>query len=105
MQYYPVSNPSTHDTIVRTLSSGLDRLAKAFPWIAGEVVNEGSSAGNTGVTQIVPSGTIPLVVKDLRQDASVPTVKYLREFNFPMSMLDHQFFGNHWFGSGISPSL
>ncbi|KAJ5549308.1 hypothetical protein N7513_006542 [Penicillium frequentans] len=82
---YPVSNPSTHNTIVRSLRGGLDR----------EVVNEGSSAGNTGVSQIVPSGTIPLVVKDLRQHASAPTVKYLRESNFRMSMIDHQFSGNH----------
>ncbi|KAJ5909608.1 hypothetical protein N7504_004251 [Penicillium tannophilum] len=75
---HSVPKPSTDDTIVRSLRGGLDR----------EVVNEGSSAGNTGVTPIVPSGTIPLVVKYLRQDAYAPTVNYLRKSNFPMSMLD-----------------
>ncbi|KAJ5998587.1 hypothetical protein N7451_006397 [Penicillium sp. IBT 35674x] len=87
---YPVSNPSTNDTIVRALRDGLDRLAKAFPWLAGEVINEGSSDGNTGVYRIVPSETIPLIFKDLRQDPSAPTMKTLRESNFPMSMLEEK---------------
>ncbi|KAJ5930022.1 hypothetical protein N7466_005515 [Penicillium verhagenii] len=85
---YPMSDPSVHDTIVNTLRYGLDRLAKTFPWLAGEVINEGSSAGNTGIYRIIPSETIPLIVKDLCLDNSAPTMDTLRKSKFPMSMLE-----------------
>ncbi|KAJ5917822.1 hypothetical protein N7454_010197 [Penicillium verhagenii] len=85
---YPMLDPSVPDTIVNTLRDGLDRLAKTFPWLAGEVVNEGSSAGNTGIYRIIPTETIPLVVKDLCLDDSAPTMDTLRKCKFPMSMLE-----------------
>ena len=85
---YNVPNSSNRDTIVDTLRSGLDTLAAAFPWLAGEVVHEGVSEGNTGTFRIVRSEKIPLIVKDLQQDASAPTMKDLRESNFAISMLD-----------------
>ncbi|KAJ5623354.1 hypothetical protein N7490_011959 [Penicillium lividum] len=85
---YPVSDTSVHSTIIGTLRRGLDRLAEAFPWLAGEVINEGFSTNNSGVYRMIHSQTIPLVVKDLRKDASAPTMSALRENNFPMTMLD-----------------
>lgn len=85
---FPVTDPSCHDTIVTTLKSGLARLTEDFPWLAGDVINEGASEGVTGTFRIVPSETIPLVIQDLRHDASAPTIEDLRLANFPCSMLD-----------------
>ncbi|PNP42134.1 hypothetical protein TGAMA5MH_05815 [Trichoderma gamsii] len=76
-------------TIVKTLATGLQRLTAGFPWVAGQVVVEGSSAGSSGVFKIRELGNVPyLAVKDLRSDTSVPTMMELREANFPMRMLN-----------------
>lgn len=89
---FPVADASSHDAVVSTLRNGLDRLADSFPWLAGEVINEGSSEGNTGVYRIKPSDKIPLVIKDLRDDASAPTMEGLRQASYPCSMLDENSF-------------
>lgn len=71
------------------MSKGLEKLSESFPWVAGQVVNEGSNEGNTGVFKIKPSEkTPPLVVKDLREDPLIPSIEALRRANFPFSMLD-----------------
>jgi hypothetical protein len=76
-------------TIVSKLTTGLQRLTAGFPWVAGQVVVEGSSAGNSGVFKIRELGDISyLAVKDYTSDASVPTMTELREANFPMRMLN-----------------
>ncbi|KAG9238311.1 putative trichothecene 3-O-acetyltransferase [Amylocarpus encephaloides] len=68
---FSVEDESSHATIVDALTKGLERLTASFPWLAGQVVNEGSSEGNTGVFKIVPLNKIPqLVVKNLRSDPS-----------------------------------
>ncbi|KAL6229494.1 hypothetical protein BDW75DRAFT_225036 [Aspergillus navahoensis] len=86
---FAVSEPSS--TITDTLRDGLDRLAEGFPWLAGTVVNEGARDGVTGTYRIVPSDQkIPLVVKDLRDDASAPTMENLRQSNYPFTMLDEK---------------
>lgn len=85
---YNVPDLSNRDAIVDTLRRGLDKLTTAFPWLAGEVIHEGASEGNTGTFRIIRSEKIPLIIKDLQQDASVPTMKDLRESNFAISMLD-----------------
>lgn len=87
---FPVTDASTHDTIVKTLRDGLDRLSASFPWLAGNVINEGACEGNTGVYRIVPSGKIPLSTRDLRGDASAPSMDGLRSAQYPMSMLDEK---------------
>lgn len=87
---YSVSNADVHDRIVGTLRNGLDRLAKSFPWLAGYVVNEGSSDGVTGTFRIIPTDQIPLVVKDLRGDTTLPTLDSLRQANYPFNMLDEK---------------
>ncbi|KFG83046.1 putative trichothecene 3-O-acetyltransferase [Metarhizium anisopliae] len=75
--------------IVSTLTSGLERLSASFPWVAGQVVVEGASAGNTGVFKIKELRDIPyLAVKDLGTDVSAPTMARLRQANFPMGMLN-----------------
>src|ERR1700761_7606448 len=87
---FPVPDPSAHAAIVDTLAKGLERLAGSFPWLAGQVINEGASEGNTGVYRIIPGDKIPLVIKDLRHDRSVPTLDALRRANYPFSMLDEE---------------
>jgi hypothetical protein len=88
---YPVPEPSAHEHIVGILRDGVKRLAEAFPWLAGVVVNEGASEGVTGTFRITPTAEIPFVVKDLRIDPSAPTMDSLREAKFPFTMLDESF--------------
>ncbi|KAK9483376.1 hypothetical protein V1527DRAFT_507691 [Lipomyces starkeyi] len=60
-----------------------------FPLVAGQVVNEGSGEGNPGIFKIKPFEKIlRLVVKELRNDPSIPTMDALRQANFPFSMLN-----------------
>lgn len=86
---FPIADASSHPAIINTLRNGLERLSESFPWVAGKVVNEGSCEGNSGVFKIKTMGKAPrLVVKDLRQDPSIPSMDALRRANFPFSMLD-----------------
>ncbi|TGO07293.1 hypothetical protein BTUL_0295g00030 [Botrytis tulipae] len=86
---FPITDESSYSTIINTLTSGLDRLSISFPWIAGKVINEGSGKGNTGVYKIhTLQQTDILVVKDLRNESSIPSMDVLRRSNFPFSMLD-----------------
>lgn len=86
---FPVSDASSHPSIISTLTNGLERLSESFPWIAGQLVNEGSGEGNTGIFKIKPLEKLPpLVVKDYTHDASIPSMNDLRRANFPFSMLD-----------------
>ncbi|KAJ5857457.1 hypothetical protein N7455_008351 [Penicillium solitum] len=85
---YRVPEASSHDTIIDTLTNGLDRLAKSFPWLTGQVINEGAGDGNSGVFKITPLDKIQLVVKDLRHDSSAPTMDGLRQAKYPFTMLD-----------------
>ncbi|KAK2877784.1 hypothetical protein FQN49_001211 [Arthroderma sp. PD_2] len=88
---FPVADESSHSAIVDTLTNGLERLSEKFPWVAGQLVNEGASEGNTGTFKIKPLGKIPpLIVKDLRDDPSIPTMDALSRAKFPMSMLDEK---------------
>ena len=86
---YSVPDASLESTIIDRLVSGLQRLYASFPWLAGEVINEGSSEGNSGNFKIKTSRAIPqLVVKDLRHDPSFPPMDAMRQANFPFAMLD-----------------
>ncbi|KAL4948832.1 hypothetical protein BDW69DRAFT_198578 [Aspergillus filifer] len=59
------------------LEKGLERLCESFPWVAGQVIKSfGKSA--------------PLVVKDLSNGSSIPTMDALRKANFPMRLLDER---------------
>lgn len=84
---FQVADPSLDSVIIGTLKNGLERLSASFPWLAGKVVNEGSSHIHSGV--FVPSANIPdMAVKDFRHDPSFPTMDTFKEANFPFSMLD-----------------
>jgi hypothetical protein len=86
---FSVVDASSHSAIINTLTSGLERLSESFPWVAGQVVNEGSGEGIPGTFKIKPLEKSPrLVVKDLRNDPSTPTMDAFRRANFPFRMLD-----------------
>ena len=38
---FPVANAPSYQAIISTLKNGLERLSKSFPWVAGQIVNEG----------------------------------------------------------------
>ena len=87
--YFPVSNDSAYSAIINTLQNCLEQLSASFPWLTGQVVQEGSSEGNTGLFKIIPLEKPPhIVVKDLAFEPSISTVGALRQANFPISMLD-----------------
>jgi hypothetical protein len=86
---FPVADASSRSSIINTLTAGLKRLSTSFPWLAGQVINEGAGEGKTGTFKIKPLEDIPrLVIKDLRDDPLAPTMDDLRQSNFPFSMLD-----------------
>ncbi|KAK1765438.1 transferase family-domain-containing protein [Phialemonium atrogriseum] len=87
--FFPVANASSHASIITTLTNGLERLSASFPWVAGQIVNEGAGEGNSGTFKIKAFEKIPrLVVKDARDDPSMPTMDAFRDANFPCAMLD-----------------
>ncbi|KAK1991666.1 trichothecene 3-O-acetyltransferase [Colletotrichum falcatum] len=86
---FSVEDESSIPSIISTLNNGLERLTAAFPWIAGQVVNEGASGDSTGIFKIQPhEATPPLVIKDLRDDVSSPTMDAMKRAGFPFHMLD-----------------
>ncbi|KAL8370078.1 hypothetical protein RB595_000442 [Gaeumannomyces hyphopodioides] len=88
---FAVPDESRHGQIIQALSDGLGRAAASFPWIAGQIVNEGAGNGSTGVFKIKKLAPAPrLVVKDLRHDDEVPSMKDLVDSGFPMGMLDEK---------------
>lgn len=85
---FPVQDDSAYPTITNTLTIGLKRLAEAFPWIAGQVVCEGAEAGSSGSYPVKPLEKTPrLVINDLRNDSSVPTLSSLKIAGYPVAML------------------
>lgn len=86
---FAVGDDASHQAIINTLTNGLERFTASFPWIAGQVVTEGATEDNTGISKIKPLERIPrLVMKDLRNDPLIPTMDALRQANFPMRMFD-----------------
>ncbi|KAJ4390926.1 hypothetical protein N0V93_004525 [Gnomoniopsis smithogilvyi] len=81
------STPSsaTDESIINALKEALDRLADAFPYLAGHVVLE-DSIPKIGILKGDTKSGIELVVRDRRQEA--PSLAELREAKFPFSLLD-----------------
>jgi hypothetical protein len=102
---FSVPDDSSHSATISTLTNGLERLSASFPWIAGQVINEGSSEGKPGVFRIKPlEKSIFLVVKDLRDDPSMPSLDALRQADFPFRMLDESVMAPRTTLPGIDPS-
>ena len=86
---FSVSGACSRSVITNTLTNGLERLIASFPWLAGQVVNDGFGEGDSGIFKIKPWRDSPrLVVKDRRHDPSIPTMDALKQANFPFNMLD-----------------
>ncbi|OHF01590.1 trichothecene 3-O-acetyltransferase [Colletotrichum orchidophilum] len=86
---FSVEDDHSYANITKTLSIGLKRLTASFPWVAGQIVNEGASDGNTGIFKIAPhEATPPFIIKDLRTDSSAPSMQDMKIANFPFSMID-----------------
>ncbi|KAJ6256872.1 hypothetical protein Dda_8742 [Drechslerella dactyloides] len=85
----PDSSSEWYPKIIETLHAGFQRFADSFPWVAGQVVNEGAGQGSSGVYKIKPLEKKPLlIVKDMREDPDAPTMESLRQAEFPFRMLD-----------------
>jgi trichothecene 3-O-acetyltransferase len=79
----PNDSTSLQPQISTALSRGIKRLSASLPWVAGKVVNL------HGTFKIQSSQkTPPLVVKDYRNDPSLPSWEALQEADFPFRMLD-----------------
>lgn len=86
---FPINDPQAYPRVIETLNTALERLHVQFPWLAGRVVNEGATASSTGVFKIKTIGEAPrLVVKDLREDSSFPSMEALQLARFPINALD-----------------
>jgi len=77
-----------HDAIASTLTAGLERLAQAFPWTAGQVINTNQERDGRPSYRIRPFEAAPrLTVKSYENDAAIPTLARLEEAQYPMCML------------------
>ena len=84
---YELSVDASRSAIITTLTTGLVRLSKSFPWVACKVVGKPESEGGASVFKFQPLENIPkLVVKDYTNDATI-TMAALRQVNFPASKL------------------
>ncbi|KAF7193685.1 Trichothecene 3-O-acetyltransferase [Pseudocercospora fuligena] len=78
-------------TIVKVIQGGLQDLAISFPWCAGQIVNHGASKSSTGTYKIEPFEATPrLIVKDLRQDSSIPTMEQMEAAKFSHDCLSEE---------------
>jgi trichothecene 3-O-acetyltransferase len=79
---------SSRDLTLRKLENTSVRLASIFPWLSGQVVNEGCGVGSSGIFKIVPyrsPGTgFDICVKE---DASLD-YRDMAERKMPMAVLD-----------------
>ena len=86
---FPLQDASSQSQIVDNLTKGLERLCINFPWLAGQVISESTTEGNTGLSKIIPLDKISrLIVQDLTDDDAMPSMDALRKAKFPFSMLD-----------------
>ncbi|KAI1297076.1 putative trichothecene 3-O-acetyltransferase [Xylaria venustula] len=89
---FPIPSEYSVEDISNILRRGSERLAKHYPWLAGQVVCEGASETNTGLFKIKGLEATPRVwIKDLRDDPSFPAWEALQKSNFPMNTLDESF--------------
>ena len=81
---FPMTNPFSQTKIIDVLTSGLNCLSMSFPWMSGQVVNEGSGSSNSGLYKIKSFQKNPiLVIKGLSKDTSVISMDAMRQANFP----------------------
>lgn len=85
---FPSSGSATDDEVVAAIQTAATKLTDAFPWLSGQVINEGSGPGNSGLFKIVPyekhQKNSPVIVK------KIPELDYgeILKKKAPSSMLD-----------------
>lgn len=85
---FRTTEQAQHDATVSTLTAGLERLAQAFPWTAGQVTNINNEPDGRPSYRIRQFEAAPrLVVKDYENDAAIPTLAQLEKAHYPMSTL------------------
>lgn len=84
---FPIDN-SSESEIVTALETAATKLLQTFPWLAGQVINEGSGPGSSGTFKIVPyekpQKNPPVIVKRIPDLDFAELVKK----KAPASMLD-----------------
>lgn len=91
---YEMPDTVPQSVVVEKLTAGLQKLSRAFPWVAGQVVNRHAQPGSSsGEFVIEPLGDIPrFVVKDYTEsDEGPPSMDVLRATNFPINKLDEKY--------------
>ena len=86
-------NGVSDQTVIDTLTKGIERLSVGYPWMTGRVVNEGSRPGNSGVYKIKALGSTPQIhIKEFNNEKFALGMHALRELKFPFSILDENVF-------------
>ncbi|KAL9048703.1 MAG: hypothetical protein Q9162_007586 [Coniocarpon cinnabarinum] len=89
---FAVSDASTRSEVIDKVRKGLRVLSNGFPWLAGQVINESATEGDSGVFKIKASESIPqMMVNDLRDEPSATSFAAMKASDFPVSMLDENF--------------
>lgn len=90
---YALPDSVDFNSVEQKLQDGLYKLAAAFPWVAGNIINENRTESDSGIFKIRTSRATPsLVIKDHRDDASVASLLAMEESGFPISFLDEGMF-------------
>lgn len=86
---FPLSESTSHAQVTSIVTSGLEKLAQRFPWVAGQIVNTNPDDPKAAPHyKIQPYKPIPqLLVRDYTSDAEIPSLSQMREREFPMEML------------------
>lgn len=68
---FPSNKAITDDELVVAIQTAATKLTDAFPWLGGQVINEGSGPGNSGLFKIVPyekhQKNPPVIVKKISE--------------------------------------
>lgn len=87
---FPVQEDNKQAEIAQQLENATLKLTETFPWLAGQVITEGSCEGNTGLQKVVPYGpnTVQpvIIIKDCVH--LCPPYSELIDAKAPSSMLD-----------------
>lgn len=87
---FPLAENYSAPYIESTLTQALERLAEAFPFLAGQVIIEGRQDGSSGIPKIVPlEERIRLHVNELRySDLKFPSMAEMSAAKYPFAVLD-----------------
>jgi trichothecene 3-O-acetyltransferase len=87
---YALRNRGSIDESIKSLEDAAEKMIKAFPWVAGHVVHQGSGPGKTGLATIVPyppgERPTPVTVRDISDTSG--SLDDIMNAGAPMKMLD-----------------